>query len=150
MSTDLTLFTEAGVDDEGELVGLDWLWLAKALLRFAGKRVIVRVQLWTEKRSLAANNYYWAVVVEALHERSGFDKLYCHNWLKSKFNCEVALMVNEHGEFVEQLVPLSTKNLSKQDFANYLDQCEAWIADFFNYQFQPYSGDRYAYYEEAA
>lgn len=115
------------------------------LSRFEGERVIVRVDKWTPKRSLAANSYYFGCIVSSIEEWTGYRKEEVHAILKSKFAVETKFIVNEGtGEILEEVtVPLKTSRMSKKEFAEYIDKCEEFCVSL-GIELQPFNGDRYA------
>ena len=150
---DKTLFVVATVASDTGSLDIDWQHVAMnvAARWKVGQKLMLRVQAFTKRRSIAANNYYWGVIVKTMHECSGHSMLYCHEWLKGMFNSELGYMISEStGEMLERQIPLSTAQLSDKEFAHYVDECEAWVIDFFRAVFPPYAGNRYARSSETA
>jgi hypothetical protein len=144
---DKTVYCNADVTIEGDLK-MDWSFLRMLLLRFAGKKVIVRIQTWTKRRSLAANNYYFGVLVKELSDYTGYTKEETHRLLKSMFAIETMFVVNEKtGEVTETEVPLKTRTMSQARFAKYIDDCTDFASGL-GIVLPTYSGDKYAYAED--
>lgn len=85
-------------------------------------------------RSLNANAYYWAAVVqpftEWLRDEWGDPAItseQAHEILKVKV-LGTRDKVVENGEVIE-LIP-TTHDMDKYDFANYIDKASAWLAEF--------------------
>lgn len=88
-------------------------FLEKTLEQFPGKlELILRRPL--QKREIRQNNYYWGVVLPLISEVTG------------------DTVAAEHKHFKEQLLGPdgSTKNLSKKDYSNYVEQIIAWAAQW--------------------
>lgn len=145
---DKTLFVDGSVDKKGK-VELDIKWLTREIAaRWLGKKFIVRVQTWSSKRSLAANNYYWGVIVECIAEYTGYTKDEVHALLKEMFAQEPMFVVNEKtGEIIETLVPRQTRSMTKAEFAAYIEKCTDFAVSL-GIQLPYYEGDRYAYRED--
>lgn len=144
---DKTLFIECRATEQGELV-LDQKYLRTMLAaRFAGKKLMARFQLLTPKRSLAANNYYWGCLVEAISDYTGYSKLETHELLKSMFATEPYFVANEKtGEIIEVKTTILTRFMDKARFAQFIDDCEMFAVSL-GIQLT-YEGDRYAYRED--
>lgn len=86
----------------------------------------------TNRRSTPQNSYLWAVVYPAIrqafydlgHELSTDE---VHEFLKGKFNSK-SVTNEETGETVE--VPMSTANLNKSDFSEYVERIQRFAAEF--------------------
>ena len=139
------LFLVATVDDAGNIVlGEGERELAK---KFSGMKIISRIYKWTARRSLAANGYYFGVLVKSLCDYSGYRKKEMHAILKQKFAWEFAYIVNEKtGEMFEEKVGMSTRTMTKARFAQFIDDVEAF-ANELNCIIPPYSGDKYEHYQ---
>ena len=148
MSLDKTLFLDAEVSQNGDL-DLDWSWLKPLLAaRWAGAKVILRIQAWTQRRSLVANCYYWVAIVTPIAEYTGHTKDEVHALLKEKFAREVLYVVNEKtGEVDEIWVPVQTRSMPKDVFSRYVDMCKEY-AGWLGIQLQPWEGDQSAFYED--
>lgn len=122
------------------------------LQRFNGLKVIMTIQAWTQRRSIAANNYYFGVLVEAFSEYTGYTKDECHAMLKQMFAIEKKFVCNEGtGEIIREVeVPLLTRGMSKKRFAEYVTSVEDFLLDIGALTSIPeWSGDKYAYTEAA-
>jgi hypothetical protein len=145
---DQTFFVEAEVCQNGDL-DLDWSWVKTVLAaRWAGKKVILRIQTWTQRRSIAANNFYWSAIVTPIAEYTGHTKDEVHALLKAKFANETMYVVNEKtGEVDETQVPVQTRSMPKDVFSRYVDMCKGY-AVWLGIQLQPWEGDQSAFYED--
>jgi len=145
---DKTLFLDAAVRQTGDL-DIDWNWL-KAILaaRWPGKKVILRIQAWTGRRSIAANNFYFGCIVKCLSDYTGYTKEETHALLKSRFATETLFVVNDKtGEVFEQEVPRQTRNMNTTEFAEYIENCIGLCVGL-GIALPGWKGDKYAYYEE--
>lgn len=84
-------------------------------------------------RSLQANSYYWVSTVTP----------FAH-WLREQYGDPSITLEDAHDVLKRQLlgvrakeigkdtieIPASTRVLDKIEFADYIDQCAAWLADF--------------------
>jgi hypothetical protein len=123
-----------------------------ALSRFNDLKIIITVQAWTQRRSIAANNYYFGVLVEAFSEYTGYTKDECHAMLKQMFAIERKFVCNEAtGEIIREVeVPLLTRGMDKKRFAQYVTDVESFLLDIDALTSIPeWSGDKYAYNEAA-
>lgn len=66
---------------------------------------------------------YFSTIVKPLADYTGNDRIDIHNHLKAFCNPEF--------EFFEITKMGSTKNISKNDWVNYIARCQAYIAEFF-------------------
>lgn len=86
------------------------------------------------QRSLPQNRFYWGLVIPIIqqgikHLGTDITKEECHEFLKSKFNCQE--LVNEDtGECVQ--LPRSTTALSKEQFCEYISKIQQFAAEFLN------------------
>lgn len=86
-------------------------------------------------RSLNANAYYWAAVVqpftEWLRDEWGDPAItteQAHTVLKAKVLGAKEKVIESTGEIIE-LIP-TTHDMDKYDFADYIDKASAWLAEF--------------------
>jgi len=143
------IFIEGLVSPRGAMRPSDLQTLKLSLVRFAGERIIVRVQKWTARRSLAANNYYWGVIVKSISEYTGYHKDEVHEILRAKFAMDTRWIVNEkNGEVTEVACPASTATMTKAEFALFVDRCAAFAFELGCEIPTEYEGDRYAYAED--
>lgn len=97
------------------------------------------------KRSLPQNAYYWACVIREIAMRlydlghQDIDDETVHEMMKLKFNNEP--LVNEQtGEVID--IPKSTIDLTKTEFAEYVDRIRQWASEFLSIDIQdPSPGD---------
>lgn len=94
----------------------------------------VSIRPRVKTRSLNANSYYWAAVVqpftEWLRDEWGDPAItteQAHEILKVKVLGTKDKVV-ENGEVIE-LIP-TTRDMDKYDFADYIDKASAWLAEF--------------------
>lgn len=86
----------------------------------------IEVRREKQTRSERLNRYYWAVVVKAISEWSGYEVEDVHEFLKLTFNSKILLNV-QTGE--ETKIGASTKHLATEDFLDFLRRCKQWAAE---------------------
>lgn len=140
-----SMCVEAVVEEGGLLRFLLPRALSEALKPHASKKFLVYLEEWTAKRSLAQNSFYWAVIVKSIADDQKLDRQSVHEALKTKFLCEPYFLVNNQtGEIVTQVgVPRSSATLSKTEFMEYVNYCEAECADL-GIRLPLFEGDKYA------
>lgn len=81
-------------------------------------------------RSLQANAFYWACVVETLAEHTGYSPDEMHDVLKAKFLPKRLAVQDRNGALVgEFVIGGSTVRLTTQEFTEYVRQITAWAED---------------------
>lgn len=74
-----------------------------------------------KNRSLAANRYYWGVVIKVLEEHTGIDSEDFHEVLKFQFNKKKISILEEEQEIGE-----STKKMTQDQFEKYIEKIRDW------------------------
>jgi len=88
--------------------------------KYEGKKVKIEVKKLYNQRSIAANKYYWSVLIVAMGEAMGErDKNYIHYLFKETFLNRVT---DQGNVFVQ-----STSNLNVKEFWKYCQDCERLI-----------------------
>lgn len=109
----------------------------KLMIEIGGLTGLYEIYLKPRKRtrSLDANAYYFVAVVEPfmlwLREQYGdssIDKEQAHEMLKVKI---LGLQEKQVGDEVLRLIPHS-KNLTVEQFGEYIEKCAAWLFSFCN------------------
>lgn len=115
------------VNDKGELVLSDPVAWRAAVAKHRGRAVWVTVKRQQQSRSPEANRYYWGVVVDHIANYIGESAEETHELLKAKFLAprEVELL---DGQKIQ--MPPSTRRLTVEQFAAYIDQVRTWAAQF--------------------
>lgn len=87
-----------------------------------GKWIELILRKQKSQRSLPQNDYYWAVIVEMLAKKSGYEKDEMHEALKIKFaSCQD----------INGLTKIeSTAKMTTDRFIEYCDQIKRWSAEF--------------------
>ncbi|HEU4509048.1 MAG TPA: hypothetical protein VFR78_12455 [Pyrinomonadaceae bacterium] len=107
----------------------------KLMIEIGGLTGLYEIYLKPRKRtrSLDQNAYYFVAVVEPfmlwLREQYGdssIDKEQAHEMLKVKI---LGLQEKQVGDEVLRLIPHS-KNLTVEQFGEYIEKCAAWLAEF--------------------
>lgn len=95
----------------------------------AGQFVEVTVRKQRTKRSNQANSFYWAVVVPAIAEATGYTNDEAHEALKHEF-------LKEPGD--GPLVKIrSSADLSTEEFSAYTERCMAFGSVTFGIEWEP-------------
>jgi hypothetical protein len=114
------------VTEQGQLIVKDLPRWRGYLARFRDKDVSVQVRRESLHRSLQANAYYWAVVLACAAEWSGHDAEELHLAFKARF-LRARQVTLPTGEVLE--VPASTRELSIEDFSQYVNQVIRFLAE---------------------
>ena len=85
-------------------------------------RVELILRKETKKRSISANSYYWAVIVELFSKHLGYEADEMHEILKYKMLGYDVMEIN--GEKVIKI--RSTRHLTTDEFQNYIQKCIRW------------------------
>ena len=94
------------------------------IARHEGRRVEVTVRRQQQGRTMQQNRYYWSVVVPIFGDWTGEEKDEAHATLKT-----IHLQVEQvlpTGELVRK--PGSTRRLTVQEFAAYVERVCTWLA----------------------
>lgn len=106
---------------------------AQAFRFHEGRRVVVTVKRFQNKRSPEANAYYWAVVVAYwMREYGEGDANNMHEILKTAYNYQPRLV----GDQVLQ-IPMPTRNLESGKFAAFVDRCKDGFKENYNGEIPP-------------
>lgn len=87
------------------------------LFGFEGKRISLEARLWSRKRTISQNKYYWKYL-EAIEEKTGHDVYELHEYFRRIFLRPVERTVLGQ----TALYPRSTTELNKDEFSEYLDK----------------------------
>lgn len=106
--------------------------VAKALQRWEGKRVSLKLSEAKKRRSISQNAYYWGVVVPAVQgllEQHGntYEPEEIHEFLKARVGGLRKVVIAPGGP---EIVTQSTARLSTTEFQEYLAKVVAWAAEF--------------------
>lgn len=81
-------------------------------------------------RSGQANRFYWGVVIQALHELTGYTPEELHDLMKAKFLPKHLAFTGQNGDIIEQFVlGGSTRHLDTQEFYQYVERVREWAGD---------------------
>ena len=101
--------------------------LQEAVLTWSDGPVTVSVERESATRSVQANAYYWAIVVKALADHTGYTPDETHDLLKIKFLPKDVALASHTGEVVaEFVIGGSTKQLTSGEFYDYVEQIRQW------------------------
>jgi len=106
---------------------------AYAAEHFPNQECVVTVQSKAEARSLRANNYYWAVVVEAAVQETGQDAdtihaLWCEQFIPNEHKrLEFVNRMTEQRHVVNVTQRPHSSGLDGTKFYDYVEQCRLWM-----------------------
>ena len=115
-----------------------WRW---TLGRFEGKEVDIQIERWSPKRTDQQNRYYFGVVcpfvADGIYDLTGerYSKDAVHEWLRKRFLPESEIVDITTGEVLK--VPSSTKRLSVEEFASYLNDINSFSLEHFGSSLPP-------------
>ncbi len=136
-----------GIDQEGNVIGLNWDDLRPQLRVMAGQNLEFVIRRVKQVRSNRANNYYWGVVIKGVQEGMKIEgtkmKLenvpewflglidyenpkQVHKNLKEMF-IEAVTIDEDTGEIISN--EISTKRMSRKVFAEYVDSIIQFAAE---------------------
>lgn len=103
-----------------------------ALSAWPDGEVLVSIEKMHATRSLAANAWYWAVILRALSEHTGYTVEEMHEVCKLRFNAKLIDIVDKDGVVIgEERIGQSTARLNKIQFGEYTEQIRQWAAETF-------------------
>lgn len=133
------------VDDAGMVLVHDRKAFMETVGRtFLGRKVQFTVRAYSRKRSTRANNFYWAALVDSIADWTGYNKTQVHEMLKTMFLQDVMFVELPDGTMKETIIPRSTAELTKEEFTEYVQKCEAFAAELGIEDNYSWSGDRYS------
>lgn len=117
----------AGRVKQGQLVLSDPVAWRAAVAKHEGRDVWVTVRRQFVSRTPQANRYYWGVVVEHVAGYIGESAEDTHELLKQQFLKPRPIELLDGRELS---MPPSTRLLSVEDFAAYIERVRVWAAQF--------------------
>lgn len=93
-----------------------------------GKRVVVTVDRYHQKRSNAQNKYWWAVPVALISEKTGYTPEQSHAAIVNELHYEIA----NGKDGMALKIPLTTRNLTTVQFMDLIDKVQKWAVEFFD------------------
>jgi len=106
--------------------------LIKTLQRWKDGEVVITIERVHATRSLEQNALYFAGYVKPLADHTGYDPRWIHAYLKKRFLPAKHLVIQDrHGVVVteEDVAALTTTQLNKNEFSEYLQAIEGWAAE---------------------
>lgn len=117
---------------DGQLILRNKAHILKEIEPFGNAELEITIQKKKITRSSQQNRYYWSVVVSMIQQRfkelghEGITRELTHEYLKGRYLFKE--VINEAtGEVLK--LPLSTTELSKEEFGEYLDQVIKFAAE---------------------
>lgn len=106
----------------------------RVIQSFEGKRIIISVEKWVNKRSYLQNRYYWGTVVELLYVAfrdfgEDVSRETVHEMLKAKF-LERTMTDKNSGEIIGHYSG-STADLTTVEFMEYVERIQMWAMQTF-------------------
>ena len=122
-------FVTTGRVEGGKLKIRNRQQLEAELSRWKDGELLITIERAHATRSLAANAYYWAVIVHILSEHTGYSPDDMHAILKAKFLPKKLAVMDGNGVIVDELViGGTTTTLNKIQFGDYLEAIRVWAA----------------------
>jgi hypothetical protein len=123
--------------------------MQEALLVWPDGPVTLTVEREVATRSVQANAYYWAVVLKALADHTGYTPDELHEICKVKFlPKDVALKRGNGKVLAEFVIGGSTVRLSTVEFYDYVEQVRQWAFEALDVDVPPADPDWRAHVEE--
>lgn len=95
-----------------------------------GAQVEIAVTIRRASRSVAANAWYWGVIIQVISEHTGYTPDEVHEFLKAKFIPKRLAIANGNGEVVDEYVlGGSTRKMNTIEFSEYCTQIQQWAAE---------------------
>lgn len=117
---------------DGKMTRPAYLQIKEFIAKNEGKHIEINLKKARSKRSDQQNKYMWGVVIPYLQD--GFKNIgyqlskdEVHQFIKSKFNL-IEIVNEQTGDTVQ--VPLSTTQLTKTEFGEYLEKIFQFSAEF--------------------
>jgi hypothetical protein len=117
----------AGTVKQGQLVLADPASWRAAVARHEGRDVFVTVVRQQHLRTMPQNRYYHGVVVDSIAGFIGESREETHELLKAQFLPKRSIELLD-GRGLE--MPPSTRLLSVEEFAAYIERVRVWAAQF--------------------
>lgn len=117
----------AGKVRKGQLILSDPTAWRSAVAKHEGRDVWVTVRRQFVSRTLQANRYYWGVVVDHVASYIGESAEETHELLKQQFLKPRSIELLD-GRGLS--MPPSTRLLSVEEFAAYIERVKVWAAQF--------------------
>ena len=95
--------------------------VARFVAGLEGKRIVVEIRQWRDKRSNSQNRWYWGCIIPLLGEFCGYDQEEMHAALKQRF-------LQTHADGPLPTVG-STAKLNTKEFAEYCENCRRLAAE---------------------
>jgi len=112
--------------------------LQEAILAWPDGPVTLAIEREEATRSTQANAYYWAVVVKALTDHTGYTPDEMHDILKVKFLPKAVALATGNGEVVAEFVlGGSTRELTIAEFYDYVEHIRQWAFELLDVSIPP-------------
>lgn len=123
--------TGASIED-GKLVLDDSYTFKTAMWRFRNGRVTLTVEQGKDRRSAAANRFYWGVVIKLIAEETGQDPQDIHDDLRDRFLRKTILYTDKStGLIHEREFARGSSGLTVNEFYTFVEQARLFAAEFF-------------------
>lgn len=100
--------------------------MQKEFISFAGKKIRVKIEKYSKKRSNSQNAYYWSCCIPPIVEKTGFTSDEIHEYLISKFiDNKKDIVVGGESEKVNK----RTHDLTTTEFMGYIADIQRFAAE---------------------
>lgn len=121
--------------EEGKLVAIDRAFISRAIQRWEGQRVYVRVGPDKATRSERANAFLWAAIYGPIAEFTHNDEEDVHAACKAMFLPKSVAFHDGNGEVVGEFVlGGSTTKLTADEFSLYIARIKEWSREKLNFE----------------
>jgi hypothetical protein len=104
--------------------------LQKALRTKRDCELVLVLEKKHATRSLASNAYYWAGVIGAISEYTGYTSEEVHEFCKARFLPKKVTLANKDGEVVEEVtIGRTTTKLNKVEMWEYIEAIRQWASE---------------------
>ena len=107
-----------------KLILFNEAYFKNELKHYEGKKIILKLEQYRNKRSINQNNYYWGVVIKLLSDELGYFPEEMHEVCRQKFLTTGKFLIG--GD--EYVVTKSTGDLKTSEFEEYLSQIRIWAS----------------------
>lgn len=128
MASALDIVVAAGTIKAGKLLIRNRRQFDEQLAQFKdGIQLEVTLQRLRATRSIAANAYYWGVVLHLVSEMTGDTVEDLHDYFKKRFNPK-PIAIAQDGE--DHVTGASTRHLNTSQFYEYVEKVRQFAAEF--------------------
>jgi hypothetical protein len=128
----LSNYWTGGEIKDGKLVLDDAYAFKTAMWRMKPGRVSIAVEQEKDRRSVAANRYYWGIVVKLIAQETGQDPQDIHDDLRDRFLRKTVTYVDRRtGLIQERTFSRGSSGLTVSEFYEFVEHARLFAAEFF-------------------